>query len=105
MYFCEFVRKLSSSDEITTAKGLPFAVVLLVKRIGVPDARFHDLRHTYAYMALSSNIDVKTVQHNLGHSTTDFTLKVYAHVTTQMQEKGAENMEQYIQGIGNNHMQ
>lgn len=72
----------------------------IVRRIGVPDARFHDLRHTYAYMALSSNIDVKTVQHNLGHSTTDFTLKVYAHVTTQMQEKAAENMENYIRSIG-----
>lgn len=72
----------------------------IVKRIGVPDARFHDLRHTYAYMALSSNIDVKTVQHNLGHSTTDFTLKVYAHVTAQMQENAAESMERYIQSIG-----
>ena len=58
--------------------------------------------NTYAvnYMALSSNIDVKTVQHNLGHSTTDFTLKVYAHVTAQMQENAAESMERYIQSIG-----
>lgn len=71
----------------------------IVKKIGAPSARFHDLRHTYAYMALSSGIDIKTVQHNLGHATPDFTLKVYAHVTAVMEENGANRMEKYIQEI------
>lgn len=71
----------------------------IVKKIGAPKARFHDLRHTYAYMALSSGIDVKTVQYNLGHATPDFTLRVYAHVTAKMKEMGSERMERYIQDI------
>ena len=45
--------------------------------IGRPDARFHDLRHSYAVAAIRSGDDIKTVQGNLGHATAAFTLDVY----------------------------
>ena len=37
--------------------------------VGRPDARFHDLRHSYAVAAIRSGDDIKTVQENLGHAT------------------------------------
>ena len=33
----------------------------IVKSIGIPEARFHDLRHTYAVTALQNGDDIKTV--------------------------------------------
>lgn len=39
---------------------------------------FHDLRHTYATMAIAEGIDVKTVSSTLGHSSAAMTLDVYA---------------------------
>ena len=71
----------------------------IVASIGRPDARFHDLRHSYAVASLRSGDDIKTVQGNLGHATAAFTLDVYGHVTDQMREASAFRMEAYIKGI------
>lgn len=67
--------------------------------IGRPDARFHDLRHSYAVAAIRSGDDIKTVQGNLGHATATFTLDVYGHVTDQMKQESAQRMEQYIKDV------
>ena len=67
--------------------------------IGRPDARFHDLRHSYAVAALRAGDDIKTVQETLGHATAAFTLDVYGHVTNQMKRASAERMEAYIKTV------
>ena len=69
--------------------------------IGCPDARFHDLRHSYAVAAIRSGDDIKTVQGNLGHATAAFTLDVYGHVTDQMKKESAARMETYIKSVLN----
>lgn len=71
----------------------------VVASIGRPDARFHDLRHTYAVSALKSGDDIKTVQETLGHHAAAFTLDVYGHVTQRMRQDSAARMERYIQSL------
>lgn len=71
----------------------------IVESIGLPDARFHDLRHSYAVAAIRSGDDIKTVQGNLGHATASFTLDVYGHVTDQMKRESADRMQKYIDRI------
>ena len=71
----------------------------IVASIGLPDARLHDLRHSYAVAALQAGDDIKTVQGNLGHHTASFTLDVYGHVTEQMKQASAERMEAFIKGV------
>jgi len=73
----------------------------LVASIGCPDARFHDLRHSYAVAAIRAGDDIKTVQGNLGHATAAFTLDVYAHVTEQMKQASAQRMEGFIRDVLN----
>ena len=46
----------------------------IMVKIGSPATRIHDLRHTYATLAIKSGDDIKTVQENLGHATAAFTL-------------------------------
>ncbi len=70
----------------------------LAVRIGAPDSRVHDLRHTFAVLSLQNGDDIKTVQHNLGHATAAFTLDVYGHVSEKMKDDSAARMENYIQG-------
>ncbi len=53
---------------------------------------FHDLRHTFATMALQNGVDVKTVSSMLVHYSAGFTLDTYAHVTTDAQLKAAQTM-------------
>lgn len=71
----------------------------VVASIGRPDARFHDLRHSYAVAAIRSGDDIKTVQGNLGHATAAFTLDVYGHVTAQMKQASAARMEEFIKSV------
>ena len=71
----------------------------VASRIGRPDARFHDLRHTYAVTALQEGDDVKTVQQNLGHATASFTLDVYGHVSEKMKKESAARMQSYFEKI------
>lgn len=72
---------------------------LVMKKLGLPDVRFHDLRHTYAVFALQSGDDIKTVQENLGHATAAFTLDIYGHVLDEMKQASASRMEKLIQGF------
>lgn len=71
----------------------------IVKQLGIPESRFHDLRHSYAVAALQSGDDVKTVQENLGHATASFTLDVYGHVTEKMKQDSANRMQAYIESL------
>ena len=48
---------------------------------------FHSLRHSFATISLENGDDIKTVQENLGHHAASFTLKIYAHISDQMQKK------------------
>ena len=68
-------------------------------RIGRPDARFHDMRHTFAVASLQEGDSVKTVQENLGHATASFTLDVYGHVSDKMKQDSAARMEKFIEKV------
>jgi integrase len=64
----------------------------LLKNAGLEHIRFHDLRHTFATMALQNGVDVKTVSAMLGHYDAGFTLRTYTHATRQAQDAAALTM-------------
>ena len=70
----------------------------VLKRAGLPKVRFHDLRHTFATLALQNGVDVKTVSGMLGHFSAGFTLDTYAHVTTASQRQAAKTMGSILSG-------
>ena len=71
----------------------------IVSEIGMPEERFHDLRHSFAVASIESGDDIKTVQSNLGHATASFTLDVYGHVSQKMRQQSADRMEEFIQKV------
>ena len=73
---------------------------LLVKAGIEEHVRFHDLRHTFATMALSSGVDVKTLSSMLGHFSAGFTLDTYTHITNDMQRGAAEDRRFHGNGPG-----
>jgi len=70
----------------------------VLKRAGLERVRFHDLRHTFATLALQNGVDVKTVSGMLGHYSAGFTLDTYAHVTTAAQREAANTMGNVLSG-------
>ncbi len=59
------------------------------KRAGLPTIRLHDLRHTWATLALQAGIHPKIVSERLGHATTGITLDIYSHVQPSLDAEAA----------------
>ena len=62
----------------------------MLKRVGLPHIRFHDLRHTAATLLLMQGIHPKIVSEMLGHSTVSMTLDTYSHVLPDIQRDATE---------------
>jgi integrase len=87
----------------TTDSGKPINPRFLVKKFkenlkeaGVPEIRFHDLRHTSATLLFSANVHPKVVQERLGHSSIILTLDTYSHVMNDIQDEAAEKLDAYL---------
>lgn len=66
-------------------------------RAGIPqNFRLHDLRGTYATLALVATGDVKAVQEQLGHKSARVTLEIYAKVNEESRRMAANKLESYL---------
>ena len=70
---------------------------LVLQRAECKRIRFHDLRHTFATMALEHGMDVKTLSAMIGHVSSATTLDIYSHITTEMEINAAQKIDK---GIG-----
>ncbi len=71
---------------------------LILKRSGCKDIRFHDLRHTFATMAIENGMDVKTLSGIIGHISAETTLNIYSHITDTMRLQAAVKIDREIGG-------
>lgn len=61
-----------------------------LKRHGMPVIRLHDLRHSYATMALAAGVPAKVVADRLGHGSVMITLDLYSHVMPAVEAEHAD---------------
>jgi plasmid segregation protein ParM len=59
----------------------------------------HSLRHTYATEMLESDVHLKVVQEQLGHSSSQMTSDLYMHLTGRVQKTAADAMEAILQSL------
>lgn len=86
------VRSLAGEDEteglvFRSLAGTPIgarnalrALHRALEQAGIPRIRFHDLRHTFASLLIAQGLDVTYVSKQLGHSSPQITLRIYAHI-------------------------
>lgn len=68
----------------------------ILERADCKSVRFHDLRHTFATLALENGMDVKTLSAMLGHVSAVTTLDIYTHITGDMQRAAAASIDRSI---------
>jgi len=65
-----------------------------LKEAGLPEIRFHDLRHSVASLLLEKNTHPKLVAELLGHSNVNVTLNTYSHIINPMNKVVSNEMDE-----------
>lgn len=96
--------KSSRGPVFTTPRGNALQVRFLVRefceardRAGIPDFRFHDMRHTFATRLVQRGVDLYKVQRLLGHKTSLMTQR-YAHHSPESLRDGVNVLNDCVVG-------
>jgi integrase len=92
LVFCDPVGQPLHPDHVTREFARAAAAA------GLPRIRLHDLRHTYATLALKAGVHPKVVSERLGHATVGITLDLYSHVTPPIARDAADLVANAIFG-------
>lgn len=68
----------------------------ILKNAEIPHRGFHQLRHTFATMALSNGAKISVVSKTLGHAKTSMTLDIYAHVLAEDKSEATSAVSKLI---------
>ena len=89
---------LSTDDYIASAQNTPTEPRTLrqaynrrLKKLGIQQHTFHDLRHTFASRAIAGGADPRTVADLMGHTTVEMTLNTYTHTNERAMREAVEN--------------
>ena len=77
-------------------KGLHYRWKKAISAAGVPDGRFHDLRHGCATFLVAQGVPDRAVMEILGHSSIKTTMDLYAHVMPHLLEDAAAKLESLL---------
>ncbi len=92
----DFVFCTSIGTHLNPTRDMLDQLKVLLKKAGLPDIRFHDLRHSAATLLLSVGVHPKVVQEILGHSQISITMDVYSHVLPGMQQEAMSRLNDAI---------
>jgi len=72
-----------------------------LRRAGIEDFRFHDLRHTFASHLVMNGAHLRTVQQLLGHKDIKMTMR-YSHLSKDFVQEAVENLGEKLRQFGTN---
>ncbi|HVB25878.1 MAG TPA: site-specific integrase [Ktedonobacteraceae bacterium] len=87
LIFCNIYGRYFDPDHM----GVLFKKML--KKAGLPDVRFHDLRHSVATILLVAKVDLKVVSELLGHSSVAITADIYQSVLLEQRQEVVDKMD------------
>ena len=82
----------------------PEYVTQLFKKLqvkaGLPECRFHDLRHLCASIMLMQGVNVKVAKEHLGHKDITTTMNIYTHVLPSVAKDAAQKIGALVYDVG-----
>lgn len=86
VFTTEFGTPIDGSNLVRQFKGM-------LRRAGLPEKRFHDLRHSVATALFSQGVHLRKVADLLGHSTIAVTSEIYTHSVEAGLQEVADKMD------------
>ena len=87
---------ISLKGKALRSSGVQKSFKRLLALAGVPNIRFHDLRHTAASLLLATGMPLLEVSRQLGHSRASTTLDVYGHLVPGKRSNAVEKIDQLL---------
>ena len=88
---------IRTTGEPLLPSTVTFGFKKIVRKLGLGDVRFHDLRHTHATVLLLQGVHPKVVQERLGHSKMSTTMDLYSHVMPSMQKDAVQRFDMALE--------
>lgn len=88
------------ADKYMEPRLLEYHFQKITKDLGIKNANFHCLRHTFATRCVEVGFDVKTLSVILGHATIHITMNRYVHPTVDMKRSNMEKLGQLAEAHG-----
>jgi integrase len=70
----------------------------LLRRLGLPELRFHDLRHCFTSLMISEGVPITVISRMLGHSSVKTTMDTYAHLMPGDQQAAMARLDEVLAG-------
>ena len=86
-------------DMPITPETVQRAFSMVLRAAGIRKIRPHDLRHTYATLAIKAGVPLLTVSRQLGHADIGLTANIYAHAVPGCNRAAADVMEAVLTGV------
>ncbi len=98
--FNEIPHSVESVYVFTDRNGNPYKEVkrsfsTALKKTGIRDFRFHDLRHTFASHLVMNGVDITSIKELLGHKTLTMTMR-YAHLSPGHKRKAVDTLDKML---------
>ncbi len=93
----------STADTPLIPRNLTRHYKRLLRRAGLPERRFHDLRHTAASLMFAGGLEATAVQRVLGHSSIAITNDTYIHLMPRTKRQTAAVMEAFLRAPREGH--
>ena len=92
----EIVERCNTRGFPVDANGVPYSRSNKRPKRHYKGLKLHELRHTQATQLIASGVDLKTVQHRLGHASATLTMNQYAHALEESDRNASNVIELFM---------
>lgn len=81
------------SDKYIEPRTLEYRFKSCLKKCGLVDCKFHQLRHRFATQCIELGFDIKSLSEIMGHSNVNITLNRYVHASMDLKRKNMNKLQ------------